>query len=411
MKKTPLNPVPFFKAAITAAEEKAVLDVLRSGWLTSGKKVLRFEKDFSRKINMRSEKVKNNRSALSLSNDPVISLAVNSNTNGLLLAYEACGVGKNTAIITTPYTFVSTALCARHLGADVFFADIEETSYNIDAKSVEKILRSRSGKKVKAIVAVHIGGNVCDMKALVALAKKYKVFLIEDAAHSFPSRTSLGYAGTIADAGVFSFYATKPITTGEGGMVCTRSKTIAKRIESMRMHGMNRNAWDRYTDNKASWEYDIVAPGFKCNLPDVLAAIGIEQLKKADALFEKRKKIAKLYTDNFSKLPFFVPPPDDDGNAWHLYLLRINEKALSISRNEFAQKLQDAGIGITVNFIPLFHFTYWKNLYPGFTKKKFPNAEKKYQTTVTLPLWPDMNRETVFRVIETVKEIGERYAR
>lgn len=409
--KTSLKLIPFFKAAITKAEERAVLEVLRSGWLTTGKKVLQFEKDFSHLMNSVSPKIKVERKKCALSNDAIISLAVNSNTSGLLLAYEACGVGKNSAIITTPYTFVSTALCARHLQADVFFADIEKDSYNIDPKSVEKILSSPRGKKVKAIVAVHIGGNVCNMRALLSLAKKYKVYLIEDAAHSFPSKTSLGFAGSIADVGVFSFYATKPITTGEGGMVCTRNAKLAKRIERMRMHGMDRNAWDRYTSDKASWKYDIVAPGYKCNLPDVLAAIGIEQLKKANTLFEKRKKIAELYNTYFSKMPFLETPPNDDGNAWHLYLLRLKENSLTISRNEFAKKLQDSGIGITVNFIPLFHFTYWKNLYKSFTEKKFPNAEKKYAHTITLPLWPDMKNDDIMRVIKTVKKIGETYAR
>lgn len=389
--------VPFHKAAITKAEEDAVLDVLRSGWLTTGKYTLEFEKKFSQAVG----------------GDDVISLAVNSNTSGMILAMEACGVKSGTAVITTPYTFVSTATCARHLNADVYFADVEKDSYSIDPDKIEEILikDAKNGHKVKAIVPVHIAGNICNMERILELAKKYstsenKIFVIEDAAHSFPSPTKLGYAGTIGDAGVFSFYVTKTITTAEGGMVCTKNPELAKRMTMMRMHGMDRTTWDRYTSLRASWEYDIVAPGYKFNLPDVLSALGCCQVDRAVLFYEQRKAIVEQYNNAFSKLDFIKLPPDGEGNAWHLYLMRINPEKLTISRDEFAKKLQGEGIGISVHFIPIFHFTYWKELYPDFTAKNYPNAETQYSQTISIPLYPDMPQDQVDYVINTVIKIG-----
>lgn len=397
--------VPFHRAAITKAEEDAVLDVLRSGWLTTGKYALEFEKKFSAALTCLDDQKKGR--------DPIISLAVNSNTSGMILAMEACGVKAGNAVITTPYTFVSTAACARHLGADVYFADIEKDSYSIDPNKIEEILKkdAKNGHKVQAIVPVHIAGNVCNMKAILELAKKYstpdhKIYVIEDAAHSFPSKTSLGFAGAIGDVGVFSFYVTKTITTAEGGMVCTRNPDLAKRMTVMRMHGMDRTTWDRYTSPRASWEYDIIAPGYKFNLPDLLAALGCCQVDRANLFFEQRKKIVEKYNKSFSKLDFIQLPPDGEGNAWHLYLLRIIPEKLTISREEFAKKMQAAGLGISVHFIPIFHFTYWKELYPDFTAENYPQAEDHYQRTISIPLYPDMTEDAAQLVIDTVTQIG-----
>ena len=389
--------VPFHRASITKDEENAVLDVLRSGWLTTGKYTLEFEKKFSE----------------SLGGKDIISLAVNSNTSGMILAMEACGVKKGTAIITTPYTFVSTATCAIHLGAEVYFADIEERSYSISPEKIEEILKedAKNGHKVKAIVPVHIAGNVCNMKKILELAEKYstkenKIYVIEDAAHSYPSKTELGYAGTIGDVGVFSFYVTKTITTAEGGMVCTKNPDLAKRMSIMRMHGMDRTTWNRYTSPKASWEYDIIAPGYKFNLPDILSAIGCCQVDRAELFFEQRKKIVQKYNEAFKKLDFIKLPPDDEGNSWHLYLMRLIPEKLKINREEFAKKLQQEGLGISVHFIPLFHFTYWKELYPNFTAENFPIAEEHYSNTISIPLFPDETEEQSDYVIKTITKIG-----
>ena len=208
--------------------------------------------------------------------------------------------------MTSPYTFISTATSALHLGGDVVYADIEKDSYSIDPEKIETILKK--DKNVKAIVPIHIAENVCNMKAINDLAKKYSVAVIEDAAHAFPSKTEEGYAGTLGTCGVFSFYATKTITTGEGGMICTNDEKIAERIKLMRSHGINRTIWDRYTDTKASWKYDVTAEGWKCNLPDILSAIGRVQLKKAQTFFEQRKKIAQKYNAAFAGNDSFILP-------------------------------------------------------------------------------------------------------
>lgn len=402
--------VPFHRAAITKDEENAVLDVLRSGWLTTGKYALEFEKKFSASVSD-TDKMKEARRALSLSDSEIISLAVNSNTSGMILAMEACGVREGTAVITTPYTFVSTAACARHLNADVFFADVEKDNYSIDPVKIEEILKKDTEHQVRAIVPVHIAGNVCNMHRIMELAQKYstpehKIRVIEDAAHSYPSPTELGYAGTIGDAGVFSFYVTKTITTAEGGMVCTRDSELARRMTVMRMHGMDRTTWDRYTSSRASWEYDIIAPGYKFNLPDILAAIGCCQVDRAQLFYEQRKRIVDMYNKAFSKLDFIRLPPDGEGNSWHLYLMRIIPERLKITREEFAKKMQEAGLGISVHFIPIFHFTYWRELYPDFTAENFPNAERQYNNTISIPLFPDMTDEQAQLVIDTVIKIG-----
>lgn len=397
--------VPFSRPSISKEEIKLVTKILKSGWLTTGKYALEFEKKFSDFMNAKPEMLEE-RKNFGLSCEPVKSLAVNSNTSGMLLAMEACGVSPRTAVITTPYTFVSTAMCARHLGAEVYFADIEKNSYSIDPEKVENILRSSKGKNVKAIIPVHIAGNICNMKKIMQIAKNYNVKVIEDAAHSFPSKTSLGYAGTIGDIGVFSFYVTKTITTAEGGMLCTRNGELAKRMTIMRMHGMDRTTWDRYTSPRASWEYDIVAPGYKFNLPDILASIGVVQLKKAEKFYEKRIKIVEKYNKAFEKLDFVQTPPTSEGNAWHLYLLRIVPEKLKIGRDDFAKQLQKAGIGISVHFIPLFYFTYWKELYSDFTAENFPEAAKRYSQTISIPLWPDMSEKMAETVIREVTKIG-----
>lgn len=383
--------VPFFKASIGKEEEDAAVRVLRSGWLTTGNEAHEFEKEFAAKTGAKH------------------ALAVNSNTSGMIMAMEACGVKADKAVITTPYTFVSTAASARHLDADVYFADIEKDNYSIDPESIEKILDSEKGKNVVAIVPVHIAGNVCNMKRIMEIAKKHGVYVIEDCAHSFPSPTDMGFAGTIGDVGVFSFYATKTMTTGEGGMVTTNNDGLAKRMSQMRLHGMNRDAWDRYTSTKASWEYDIIAPGFKSNLPDILAAIGRVQLAKADEFDEKRKVHVEKYNREFSKLDFIKIPPTSKGDSRHLYLMRLNLEILDCDRNVFAKELQERGLGISMHFIPIFHFSYWKELYPDFKAENFPNAEEKYLETISLPLWPDMTEEMTDYVIECVKAVGEKH--
>ena len=378
--------VPFFKPSFSKAEEEAILRVLHSGWLTTGKETLAFEKEFAEFVGAKH------------------ALSCNSASSGLILAMEALGVKQGKKILTTPYTFISTATSAIHLGGEVSYIDIEKGSYSMDANLIEE--RLKKDRDIACIVPIHIAGNVCNMKDICEVAKKYNVFVIEDSAHAFPAKTKLGYAGTLGDAGVFSFYATKTITTGEGGMVCLKNEDVAKRITTMRSHGMDRSAWDRYTSEKASYVYDIIDSGWKFNLPDILSAIGREQLKKANDFCEKRKKIAKEFNKAFSSYECFKIPPDDEGNAWHLYLLRINEKVLKITRDEFIKKLQQEGLGISVHFIPHFEFTFIKNRY-GITKEDFPESYQKFKETISLPFYHDMQKEDVEFVIEKVIKIAK----
>ncbi len=381
--------IPFFKPSFSKDEEEAVLAVLRSGWLTTGKETLAFEKEFAAFIGSSC------------------ALAVNSASSGLMLALKAFGVGPGDAVATTPYTYISTATAALHLGAELVYCDIEKDSYNIDPERLKDALKA--DKNIKAVIPVHIAGNPCDMAAINALAREAGAAVIEDAAHALPAKTAAGFAGALGDAGVFSFYATKTITTGEGGMIVLKSPEMAEAIKRLRMNGISCDVWGRYTEQNASWKYDVVELGWKCNMPDILAAIGRVQLKKALSLFEKRKRLAALYTASFSNLDFLIPPPDADGNAWHLYLLRIREDKLSISRDEFAALLQAEGIGISMHFIPHFDFTLMRQRLKNFMAKDFPNAAQKSACTISLPFWPDMGEEEAQRVIDAVVKIGKKH--
>lgn len=388
--------VPFSRPALGTEEEAAVLRVMRSGWITTGSETLLFEKEFAQALAPHGTG----------NIPPVQAFAVNSASSGLMLAYDACGVGPGTKILTTPYTFISTATSALHLGAEVVYADIEADTYNIDPEQIRRKLAADPA--IRAVVPVHIAGNVCRMEEICSIARSAGVKVIEDAAHAFPSCVHGVYAGTFADAGVFSFYATKTITTAEGGMVCTRNEEIAKRIQLMRMHGIDRPVWDRYTSPKPSWQYDIAAAGWKCNLPDILSAIGREQLKKAHQFLEQRTAIVQAYNRAFEQYGCFTLPPDSPGNAHHLYILRIRPDKLTIGRDEFAAKLMERGVGVSVHFIPHFHMSYICGRY-GITAHDFPNAQRQYERSLTLPLWPGMTEEMVSHVTAAVTALGKEY--
>lgn len=380
--------VSFFKPSFDMAEEEAVSRVLKSGWLTTGEETLAFEKEFAAFVGVR------------------YALACNSASSGLILAMDAVGVRPGKKILTSPYTFISTATSAMHLGADVEYVDIESSSYNIDINLVEERLKQDESKKeIVAIVPIHIAGNVCNMKELITLAKKYSVAIVEDAAHAFPIKTPCGYAGTIGNVGVFSFYATKTMTTGEGGMVCTNDEKLARRIATMRSHGMDRSAWDRYTSKKASYLYDIISEGWKFNMPDILSCIGRAQLRKADSFFESRKQIAQRYNEAFASCDVLQTPPNDEkNNAWHLYLLRLRLDMLKMSRDEVFTTLQERGLGLSVHFIPHFEFSFIKEKY-NIDRTYFPESYKKFSETISLPFYPYMKDDDVEYVIQNVLDV------
>jgi len=377
--------LPFARPSIGIEEEEAVLRVLRSGWLTTGSEALAFEKEFAAFVGVPH------------------ALAVNSATSGLHLALEALGIGPGDVVVTSPYTFTSTAAVVRHLGAEVAFCDVAPGSYNIDPDALGTILSTK--KNCRAIVAVHIGGLPCDMRAIKALATRYGCALVEDAAHSFPSETADGYAGTLGDVGVYSFYATKTITTGEGGMLVTRDPRVAARAEKMRMHGFDRAAWDRYTAKRASWRYAVTEAGFKYNLPDLLAAIGRVQLTKAQRFLDERKAIAAVYDEAFSGVTSLELPPRGEGHAWHLYSLRTRTDRGGVDRDTFVEQLSERGIGASVHFIPLHTMPYYAERY-SLSPGSFPRASAIFEQTLSLPIWQGMGLDAARNVAGAVLAVA-----
>jgi dTDP-4-amino-4,6-dideoxygalactose transaminase len=367
-------------------EINEVVHSLRSGWLTTGPKTRRFEKDFSEFLGGRRE-----------------ALVVNSATAGLHLALEALGVGSGDEVITTTYTFTSSAEIIRYLGADPVFTDIIPETLNMDPSLVEKAITPRT----KAIIPVHVAGLPCDMDPLLAIRDKYGIPIVEDAAHSFPSYYRGRMIGTLpTDIAVFSFYATKTITTGEGGMVVTADGDLAARCRIMRLHGIDRDAFDRYTSDKPAWYYEIVAPGFKYNMTDVAASIGIHQLKKAHEFKRKRRSISLRYLEAFKDLPVVLPKDGEspEDHAWHLFVLRLDEKRTTLTRDEFIGAMAREGIGCSVHFIPLHLQPYWRDTY-RLTPEQFPAATAEYKKTVSLPIYTKMTDGDVERVICAVRKL------
>jgi dTDP-4-amino-4,6-dideoxygalactose transaminase len=416
--------VPFARPFIGKEEEAACIRVLRSGWLTTGEETLAFEQEFasfltSGTLRNTTEFLHSANMGHSNSGDPALRcLAVNSATSGLHLALEACGVGKGDVVLTPSYTFASTAEVVRYLGAEPVFVDVAPGTFHMDPNALEAAVRrllagecaypARSGARdgfgprgvPKAVLPVHYGGLLCDMNAIMAVAARRDLKVIEDAAHSFPSAMESGFAGTIGDAGVFSFYATKPLATGEGGMVATRHKEVAERMSIMRLHGVDRTIWNRYMDTRASWYYEVTAPGYKYNLPDILSALGRVQLSRCMALLSMRRRIAACYDAAFSCDERFIIPATGPGDARHLYPLRLHP---SINRDTFIQTTRALGVGISVHFIPLHTMPYYRNRY-GFEDNDLPESFKMFKQEVSFPLWPGMTEEAVGYVIACVRQ-------
>jgi dTDP-4-amino-4,6-dideoxygalactose transaminase len=376
--------LPFALPDIGEEEIAEVVDTLRSGWVTTGPKTKRFEEDFTAFLG-----------------DPSLqSLAVNSATAGLHLALEALGIGPGDEVITTTHTFTATAEVVRYLGADVVLVDIDPATLCIDPQAVEAAITPRT----KAILPVHYGGLSCDMPALLAIAKKHGLKVVEDAAHALPTTCGGQLVGTLdSDVTVFSFYANKTITTGEGGMVVTRHAELAQRMKVMRLHGMSRDAFDRFTAKVPSWYYEIVAPGFKYNLTDIAAALGLQQLKRAWDFQKKRQALAERFEEALSGLPVVLPPAPAAGevHAWHLYAVRLGDEA-SVPRDTFIERLYDAGIGCSVHYIPLHLQPYWRDRYK-LQPADFPHSQKAFERMVSLPLYTRMGDADVLRVAQAVR--------
>jgi len=377
--------LPFALPEIGDEEIAEVVDTLKSGWITTGPKARRFEHAFTEFLG-----------------DPGLeSIAVNSATAGLHLALEALGIGAGDEVITTTHTFTATAEVVRYLGADVKLIDIDPATLNIDPKAIEAAITPRT----KCIMPVHYAGLAADMPAILAIARQHGLKVVEDAAHALPSTCGGQLVGTLgSDATVFSFYANKTITTGEGGMLVTRNPELAKRARVMRLHGMSRDAFDRFTAKVPSWYYEIVAPGFKYNLTDIAAALGLHQLKKARAFQQRRAEIARAYDDAFAGLPLVPPPGAENGDlhAWHLYVLRLADGA-GVERNAFIERMFERGIGCSVHYIPLHLQPYWRDRY-ALAPQQFPQSQRAYERMVSLPLYTRMTDADIARVVAAVRE-------
>ena len=373
--------LPFALPDIGEEEINEVVDSLKSGWITTGPKTKRFEEEFAKYIGTKH------------------AIAVNSATAGLHLALDALGISRGDKVITSTYTFTATAEVIRYFDADPIFCDIKEDTFNIDVDKLEKLIIEH---KPKVVIPVHIAGQSADMDRILKLKEKYHFKILEDAAHALPTTHNGRLIGSIGDITVFSFYATKTLATGEGGMITTDNDDYKARMSIMRLHGLNRDAWDRYTSNKSSWFYEIVAPGYKYNMTDIASAMGIHQLKKIDKFFERRNQIAKEYDQAFSnnpkiKIPFIINKSDK--HAYHLYIIQIDEK----KRDQFIETMREKNIGCSVHFIPLHMHPYWKTTY-HLKEEDFPVATRTYKSAVSLPLYTKMTDEDVKNVIQAVNE-------
>jgi len=376
--------LPFALPEIGEEEIAEVVNALRSGWVTTGPKARQFEADFAAFLGGGVEAV-----------------AVNSATAGLHLGLEALGVGPGDEVITTTHTFTATAEIIRYLGADPVFVDVDADTLCIDVAAVEAAITPRT----KAIIPVHFAGRSADMEDLLALARKHGLRVMEDAAHALPTTCGGKLIGTLdSDVTVFSFYANKTITTGEGGMLVTRNPEIAKRARVMRLHGINRDAFDRFTAKVPSWYYEIVAPGFKYNMTDIAASLGIHQLKKANTFQQKRARVAALYDEALADFPIIRPPhaAQGDVHSWHLYVVQL-DNSVGVGRDQFVERMFAQGIGCSVHYIPLHLHPYWRDTYK-LTPEMFPVSQGIYERTLSLPMYSRMTEADVARVVAAVKE-------
>ncbi len=384
-----MRQVAFHRPSIGPEEEREVLEALRSGWITTGPKTKRFENEFAAYVGARH------------------AIAVAHCTGALHLALFALGIEAGDEVITTPFTFTATAEVMAYLGARPVFVDIDANTFNIDPARIEAALASGKHKRVRALLPVHFAGQACDMDRLRSIANRHGLKIVEDAAHAVGStRTIEGRGkvriGTIGDLTCFSFYATKNITSAEGGMITTADSALAEKIAVASLHGMDRDAWKRY-DKSGSWYYEIHDVGFKYNLTDVHSAIGLAQLKRADDFMRRRTAIAHAYNQAFAgdpalQIPFVEPGLD---HAWHLYVLRLRLEQLKIGRNEFVELLRRRGVGVSVHCIPLHTMHFYQRRY-GYRTGDFPVTEDVYSRCLSLPIYPAMSDEDRAYVIETV---------
>lgn len=396
--------VPFFRPELTDDEIAEVVATLRSGWLTTGPRVKRFEESFAAAVGAPH------------------AIAVNSCTAALHLAVEALGLGRGQAVLVPTMTFAATAEVVRYAGAVPILVDCDPVTLNMDLDDAERRIAGAAaeGMEVVGVIPVHVGGHMMDMDALAAFAHRHGLWVVEDSAHAFPAswRRADGTwqrSGEAVEGGAavtcFSFYANKTITTGEGGMATTADAALAERMRMMSLHGLSHDAWGRFSKG-GSWDYRILAPGFKYNLTDVAAALGIHQLARAEELRTARERLAAMYRERFANLEELeLPPvPDDRIHSWHLFPVKLMLAKLAIDRNSFVAELKEAGVGCSVHWRPLHLHPYYAETF-GWSADDLPAASRVWERLVTLPLFPAMTDAEHEHVVSVVEGIVERYRR
>ena len=375
--------LPFALPDITEEEISAVTDTLRSRWVTTGPKTREFEAEFATAVGAKH------------------AVMVNSCTAALHLALEAVGVKADDEVVLPTMTFAATAEVVRYLNARPVLVDVRPEDHNIDVHAVERAITART----RAIIPVHYGGQCCDMDELMALGSAHRIPVIADAAHAFPCSYRGRNVGALADITCFSFYATKTITTGEGGAAVTENSAWAERMRIMSLHGISRDAWKRYTA-EGSWYYEIIAPGYKYNLTDLASALGLAQLKRAEAMLARRRAIAARYDQAFGRLDAveLIRPAADRAHAHHLYMLKLRPEWLTLSRDSFIDQLKARGIGTSVHFIPLHMHPYYRDTY-GYRPEHLPVAMDLFARSVSLPIYSAMSDDDVERVVNTIGEL------
>jgi dTDP-4-amino-4,6-dideoxygalactose transaminase len=382
--------LPFALPDVDEAEVAEVSAVIRSGWLTTGPKTKAFEAEFAAFTGAKH------------------AIAVNSCTGAMHLALEAIGLKAGDEVVLPAYTFAATAEVVRYFGARPVLVDVDAATLCIDPARVEAAVTPRT----RAIIPVHVAGAAAAMDEIRGTAARHDLKVIEDAAHAFPAKYKRQMVGALSDFTCFSFYATKPLTTAEGGMICTDNGEWAERCRIMSLHGIGHDAWKRYTD-EGSWYYEIVAPGYKYNLTDVAAALGLVQLRKTGRMHARRTRIAERYTAAFDVFPELEPPsaaPVEGQHAWHLYMLRLNLDRLAIDRSRFVAELKSRNIGTSVHFIPLHVHPYYRDTY-GYKPEDLPVAWREYQREISLPIYSKMTDGDVEDVIAAVADIVSRFRR
>ena len=382
-------PLPYNRPTIAEEDIAEVVDTLRSGWLTTGPKTTRFEREFAAYTGARH------------------ALAVNSATAALHLALVAAGVGPGDEVITTPLTFAACANVIVRQGARPVLADISPDDLNLAPEQVDRSLTPHT----RAVMAVHYAGQPCRMDELLAIARRHHLFLLEDAAHAAGAAYKGRMIGSIGDATAFSFYATKNLTTGEGGMLTTDRGDVDERARIMTLHGMSRDAWRRY-HRGGSWYYEVLEPGYKYNMGDIQAALGLAQLGRLDAMNARRAHLAARLSAHLRGCEALEAPVarPEVRHVWHLYVVRLRPAALRIDRAAFIEELSRRGIGTSVHFIPIHYHPYYREGF-GFRPGDYPVAEDAYERIISLPLYPAMSEADVDRVAQAVLEIAERFKR